>query len=543
MFTDSLEMKLKLTVGNTDFDIPGANIKELELDLQPYGFTSMLSFWVSDEKIEDKLFPLFTKQDLVRVHLTVSPHFITQEPEPEPLILQGLVTDKDILTELTIENVQLKGDPVIYRHYRIVFADPAYVLWRQHFPCDLMTDKTVKDLFEAHRGINVTLAYDWDVLNKEFAINTLPLGVDDNTCSFYDFVIWFVHSNNGVFSYDTVTGKYTLSGDKPKPDLGKSVALDKLDVEGHRIEFPQTIRNTAAVLNSFSEKAKREDIEQNQAADGICHDRLVRFPIAADLEQCIGLEKKRLKPREHEIHLTFQKVPQLTYRPGCLFKFNGPGWSDRIYPHPNVYRVRNIRFDAKAVAAEITADHNMPYAGYNIDMTSQLELESEEWVCLPPFKPPVYPLYVEGKVVSEQGEDDAKTYQFYQNADTSLDEYRVAIPLWKNQQVVLPFEPIYHTGHFYFPSYKHARVLVALDFHSGRIERFLDWRPGARLPMDTQGNHILFGKKGDSETSVQHRYVDNKPEFNIKRTSENDTETIRMVEGNLILETKEEEKE
>ena len=46
---------------------------------------------------------------------------------------------------------KLKGQPVLYRHYRIAFADPAYVLWRQHFPCDLMTGKSVKDLFEAHR--------------------------------------------------------------------------------------------------------------------------------------------------------------------------------------------------------------------------------------------------------------------------------------------------------------------------------------------------------------------------------------------------------
>ena len=72
MFTDSLEMKLKLTVGSTVFNIPGGNIKALELNLQPYGFTSMLSFWVSDEESEDELFPLFIKQDLIRVHLTVS---------------------------------------------------------------------------------------------------------------------------------------------------------------------------------------------------------------------------------------------------------------------------------------------------------------------------------------------------------------------------------------------------------------------------------------------------------------------------------------
>jgi hypothetical protein len=59
--------------------------------------------------------------------------------------------------------------------------------------------------------------------------------------------------------------------------------------------------------------------------------------------------------------------------------------------------------------------------------------------------------------------------------------------------------------------------------------------------MDTQGNHILFGKTATSQTSVQHVYVDDKPVLHMKRTSDKDTEMIKMVEGSLILETKEEE--
>lgn len=183
----------------------------------------------------------------------------------------------------------------------------------------------------------------------------------------------------------------------------------------------------------------------------------------------------------------------------------------------------------------------MDHARYNLEMSSQLEPKSEEWLSLPPFKTPLFPLYVEGKVVSEQGKKEEETYQIYQDKKTSLDQYRVAIPLWNKQEVVVPFEPNFFTGHFYFPDYKDARVLVALDFHSGRIERFLDWRPGARLPMDTQGDHILLGKTDKSQTSVQHIYVDDKPVLHVKRTSDKDTEMIKMVEGSLILETKEEE--
>ena len=57
------------------------------------------------------------------------------------------MTEKDILEEFIPEEVRVKGEPRTHRHYQIAFADPASVLWRQHFPCDLMVDKKVsKDL-------------------------------------------------------------------------------------------------------------------------------------------------------------------------------------------------------------------------------------------------------------------------------------------------------------------------------------------------------------------------------------------------------------
>jgi hypothetical protein len=376
-------------------------------------------------------------------------------------------------------------------------------------------------------------------LNTKFAINTLPLGAEGNEASFYDFVGWFVSTHNGVWIYDSAKDEYTLSASKSESD--ESVQMDKLDVEDLRIEFPQTIRHDVAVLNSYSEKPQRTVIEQKQAVDGIRHDCLLRLPIAADYQQQSSLEEERLKIREHEISLTFQRFPRDTCGPGRLTEFSGAGWSDQIFSSGKVYRVRNLLLDASAVASEITADHNMPHARYNIDMSSQLELKSERWVSLPPFKRPVFPLYVEGKIVSEQGGDAAETYQIYQDAKSSLDQYKVSIPLWNNQQVVVPFEPNFFSGHFYFPDYRNARVLVALEFHSGRIQRFLDWRPGARLPMDTQGNLVLFGKTAKSKTCVQHVYVDDKPVLDMKRTSGKDTEMIKMVEGSLILETKEEE--
>ena len=286
-------------------------------------------------------------------------------------------------------------------------------------------------------------------MNKKFAINALPLGAEGNEASFYDFVIWLVTSHNGVWSYDCSKNTYTLS--ESKPEVGKAEPLDKLDVEDLRIEFAETSRYNVKVLNAYSEKPQKEDIDQDQAVDGVRHDYLVRLPIAGDFKECSKLEKEKLKVRQHEIHLIFGRYPQLTYRPWGLVKLEGGLWSDKIFPHGKVYRVRSISLEASAVAPAITADHNMDHARYNLEMSSQLEPKSEEWLSLPPFKTPLFPLYVEGKVVSEQGQKEEETYQIYQDKKTSLDQYRVAIPLWNKQEVVVPFEPNFFTGHFYFP--------------------------------------------------------------------------------------------
>ena len=65
-----------------------------------------------------------------------------------------------------------------------------------------------------------------------------------------------------------------------------------------------------------------------------------------------------------------------------------------------------------------------------------------------------------------------------------------------------PFEPMLGSGNIYLPSYRDERVLLALDVHSAQIVRLLEWRAGAPLSMDTQGEQLLFGKADNSQTSV-----------------------------------------
>jgi hypothetical protein len=128
MFVDGLEIKLRLTVGKKDFTVPGGHVKTLKLDLQPCGFICLLSFAVdSQEHRRDELFPIFIKSDLMKVRLEVKSRW--EEQKTKSLLLHGLVTDKDILAEYVPEEVKVKGDPILYRHYRIAFADPAQPLF------------------------------------------------------------------------------------------------------------------------------------------------------------------------------------------------------------------------------------------------------------------------------------------------------------------------------------------------------------------------------------------------------------------------------
>jgi hypothetical protein len=539
MFDDALEMELELTIGGQKFKVRGANIKSLRINLYPYGFKTRLSFWVSSETDRDKLFDPFVKHDLIEVLLKVEPHFKPKENEIESLDLKGFVTGKAVLNELTIENIHLKGQPVLYRHYRIDFADPARVLWGQHFPCDLLVDKSVKNLIEDNKATGVTVNYDWPALDDTFAINTLPLGVYEKGASFYDFIVWYTACQNGVLTYDSKENEYTLSD--AKDQKGQATEMSKLEVERHVIDFPATIRYTGRLLNAYSEDPRRQDITQSQSKEGVWRDLLLRLPIASDFEKAYRLESDKQKIKSHEIHLTHRRFPQLTYRPGELVKIEGGLWSEKLFTKGKEYRVRDILIRAQAVNDAPDADHNMTYSRYTIDMRSRLEQKDEATVSLPPFKAPPFPIYVEGTIVSEQGQEEEETYQIYEHPQTALDQYKVKVPLFENQQVVAPFEPTFLPGQFYFPAYKGQRVLLLFDFHAARIVRFLDWRAGCRLPMDTQGDHLLLGKTLRSNTSINHVYVDNKPQLNVKRTSDSDTEKIHLHEGVIVLETKEEE--
>jgi hypothetical protein len=150
---------------------------------------------------------------------------------------------------------------------------------------------------------------------------------------------------------------------------------------------------------------------------------------------------------------------------------------------------------------------------------------------------PSYPVFVEGKLVSETGEDTDMTYQFYTDSNTSVNYYKVSIPLWTKQNVRADYQPNQDGGQFYFPPYKNARVLIGLGFNYAFIDSFLDWGTGTALPMDSQGNQLVMGKSATSQNIIKHNYVDSKAELQIQRTQDKDTELLQFSDGYILLQT------
>ncbi len=538
MFDDLLELRLQLNINNQEYKIPGANIKSFNIAIYPYGYTASLSFWVSAEVSEDKMFPNFTKPGQIKISLEMEASIKPKDANPEPLRLQGIVAGRAVLKELTIETTKIKGNPVLYRLYRVDFKDAASVLWSHHYPFAVVVDASVKDLIDTGKAGDVELQYDWKILEDKYPINTLSCGTTENPVSFYDFVIWYTSYYNGAFVYDTKENRYTMAEQKLQD--GESVSISGLEIADYSVEFPEAGLNNIRAYNVVAEGHAKKEGKQENAVRDIRRDMLVREPVAADFDKLFVLAESKNKDKDHVIRLQHKRFPLITFRPDIFLEMEGGLWSDKNFLKGKKYRVCDIFIEGNAVDAEPDADHNMAYTTYHVEMTSRLELKDDPVPNLPSFKKPVYPVAVEGLIVSEQGKNEEETYQIYQNDQTKQDFLKVKLPAFENKIVIVPFEPMFDTGHFYFTPYKNEKSLIELYFHDARIARFLDWRPEARLPMDTQGNHILMGKGKDSKTSVDHVYTDDKPQFSITRQSQKDTEIIQLVEGAIVLQTKEE---
>jgi hypothetical protein len=542
---ERLAVLLTLTIGGKAHKVVAGSIKRFALDLWSWGLEGEAEFVLTDNQArggqeKDALLPDFLKPDLVEVSLelkAVLPE-TSAKPAHTALKLKGLVTDKTLVEE-TVPTPD--NSIVLHRRYGIRFQDAARVLWRQHYPCALYTSKTVKDVLEAHKGDKISLAYDWDArLGTSHPI--LFVGLDPSrAASFYDWVLWYVHSHAGVFTYDYAAHGYKFAA--AKDNSGTPVTLHEENLTGLEVLLPEVIRHDVTVLNAVAESPQTELVTQKQAVTGIRQDVLLCTPITDEVQARVTLETTRLKPRGAEVELVWASFPEKALAPGTLVKLpDDDAWAAAGVAKKAVLRVRSMHLSGEVTDQQGEEEvYNDPAALFSFQMSTRLEAKDEPYVDLPAWQPPGYPRYVEGFIVSEQGAEKDETWQAYTDSATSLDGYKVKIPLFANQIIPAPFNPNLLPGHFYFPAYKGERVLVGLDFQRAWIKRFLDWRTGARMPQDGQGVQLLVGKTPENGTALKHFYTDDKPVFLMQRTNAKDTQKIQLDEGTLLIQVKEEQ--
>lgn len=531
LFSENVALTLKLTIDNTIVEIPGANIKSWSVSMRSWGFSAELSFWLDAKKNRDTLFAHFIKDKPIEVSLQIAKSYYETKPAPKPLQLEGWVTGRALWEQ---DAPGISGEPILFRKYTIEFSDIAAVLWPQHRPVEVLADTTLEKVIKANIPAGLKLKMNWNALKAKHGIVCLGLGGTEE--SFYDFIAWLAESWAGHFYYDYPTKTYQLASKKKK--VSKKEEIGAADCDSLILHYPQRKRFSSAILNSHTLDTSTTKVEQELGLSSIRHDLMLHSPLSATAKNLKTIETKRLESRDYQLRISFACFPEMYLAPGEGYVLGRDDFSSNTKPFGKTFRGLSFDMSAQAIKAEAEDDLDLESTQYDMSYSAVLERDGDNCPNLPTYKTPRWPIEVEGKIVSAIGKDKDRTYTVYENAKTSQNFYKVNIPLW-NVTIQTPFEPQFAPGHFYFPAYKDSRVLMDVGFDHAHITRFLDWGEGVKLPSDSQGNHILFGKNKTSETSMRHMYVDNKPEFQIYRVEDGDTEIMLLKDGTILLETKE----
>lgn len=534
MFNDLLQATLTLTTATSSVVVVAGAIGALKLDASTGGFSAEVGFWVSSEGVVDELFTPFTSTALIQAKLELANGRLALEAEvPEIATFLGYVTARSF-QETTSDD--LAGEPIIERYYTVELVDAAQAFWRQHRPLALYANTSLREAIEKQVVEGVTLSFDWPRLDQTEDIVCIGLG-GQSAASFYDFLLWLVADLQGVIELDASSGSYRIA--QSKSDADGSTPLAAESVASMRVSLPPLQRQAVAVLNPFSEAVVTKlDVPNTLAAKGVRRDVVAHTPVPAQAEQRAALEKERLRQRDHHLHVDYAELPRAFPVPG-VFHGVGEGFSQRTFSATKTYRSIRLQLSAGPPRGEPDeADYEDAAARFGIELIAELERDTDAVPNLPAHVAPTYPVLAEGRVLSASGSATDRTWHVLSSEADSVIRYRVFVPLW-NQTIVAPFVPFGESGHFFFPAYKNQRVLLAFELGSAKIVSFLDW--AGKLPIDTQGNQLVMGKRDASSTVMKHVYTDDSPVLTIVRTEAGDKQTLELSEGRFFLEVREDE--
>jgi hypothetical protein len=246
-------------------------------------------------------------------------------------------------------------------------------------------------------------------------------------------------------------------------------------------------------------------------------------------------EKLRSVHPPPEAELTFARYPGAAVVPGARLKCP----TEARFPEvsglaASEWLARRVQLCARASAASLGANAAPGVVAMTVDLSAALGRESDRSIEGFRFVTPRYPGYVEGIVVSQQGEDPEETWDSPQNTDTAQVEVEVKVPLF-DKSVFCPFEPVSSPASVFSPHCRGERVLLALDLQESRIARSLSWRPRVALPKPGQGEGLVFGKSEKNNTKLSHVYQDGVPVLDLARIHEKDRVTVTLSEGKLVI--------
>jgi hypothetical protein len=291
------------------------------------------------------------------------------------------------------------------------------------------------------------------------------------------------------------------------------------------------------VLNGSTLDVKNETVTSANTA-GIRHDLLLRSPIAAVVTDRKTLETRRNRVPKQMLELDLNAWPAVAAQPGALVSLDLTAWGTTGLAAATSCRVTAFKLNVRGT--QVADQERAASAPMEGRLTVTMEASDDATPRLPMTRPAQTPIEVEGLVVSTVGEEDQLTWEVTTHSETSIDQVKVKVPLWTDQEVVVDLHPDAFSGHTWRPLYKGQRVLLRLKAFEAEILRCLDWRPGARQTAATQGDAVMLGKTETDRTLLTHLYTDDLPVFEINRKNNKDIAFIKIEEGVLTIKVHEE---
>ena len=548
-FEHDLSLSLELESDGKKAKVLSGHIEKFSIKEHPYGHSSIIQFSGINNKEMDAL---FRPEKVIKSTLTfkaIDP--VTGTPVNSPqLELKGIVTSRCVKRVTSYLETEEKSHLI----YEITVVDYAQATWGEHHPINVYVDKSMKKVFEAHVNPEITIKFDWDKLDDPHPIIAFSLPhkdwlPPDQQVSFYSFLNWYLHKENGILSYDYKAHSYALLTKKAK--AGKPLNLLEWWVDPPICRFPNPARHNIKKMKPTFESIENEDKENKEPFKSVQRNSINAENYRCYPEQAYQETLSTLMPEKNVIEVELVhfdktvKLDQLVPGSAICFKGKGPGtWSSDDCYKGKTFVVRSLFIQADKM--ETAEELIKPSQKYRMQIKAILEEDGEPFVLRPSFIPPQFPFTVLGAIFSDVGDKEQSTYNLLKTEKVQQGQYLVQVPhVEDNKKVVVPFTPDFISGQFYFPFTKGQKVEVAMYLHTAKIQRPADWQPLTRMDMSLQANQIVLASNGkDKYIWLRHEFEGGKDSvFTIEQaTSDTQKQIIKIKDKDTLITVEEKDK-